>query len=105
MELILFPLHSRQTLETIGALGEEPNVIYASVHEAYDHRQNLAELKSQLEIIFEIIKNYSKIKRNQPNLINQNAFFVFCSETKTKSIDTVMDFQGLQIASCHAISR
>ena len=39
-----------QTLETIGALGEEPNVIYASVHEAYDHRQNLAELKSQLEI-------------------------------------------------------
>ena len=37
-------------LQQLGDVGAQPDVIYASVHEAYDHRQNLAELKSQLEI-------------------------------------------------------
>ena len=44
------------TIETIekqiseqGELGDQPETAYNSVDEAYDHRQNLAELKSQLE--------------------------------------------------------
>ena len=32
-----------------GEIGERPNTAYSSSDEAYDHRQNLAELKSQLE--------------------------------------------------------
>lgn len=32
-----------------GELGDQPETAYNSVDEAYDHRQNLAELKSQLE--------------------------------------------------------
>ena len=45
-----------ETIESIekqineqGEVGEQPNTAYSSVDEAYDHRQNLAELKSQLE--------------------------------------------------------
>jgi len=32
-----------------GEVGERPDTAYSSIDEAYDHRQNLAELKSQLE--------------------------------------------------------
>lgn len=46
----------QETIESIenqineqGELGERPETAYSSSDEAYDHRQNLAELKSQLE--------------------------------------------------------